>query len=62
MPAGVRNRRDGSVEMLVRGEQAAVEHFVAQCREGPPAARVTRIDAEQSDEAAPAGFEQRPTI
>jgi acylphosphatase len=58
----VRNRVDGTVEMLVRGEAAAVERFVALCRQGPPAARVERIDAEATDEPGPAGFEKRPTV
>ena len=58
----VRNRRDGSVEMLIQGEQEAVEAMIARCREGPPAARVERIEVADSDEAAPAGFEARPTL
>jgi acylphosphatase len=58
----VRNRRDGDVEMLVAGPEMAVEAMIARCREGPPAARVDRIDVSQSDEAAPAGFEARPTV
>lgn len=57
----VRNRRDGSVEMLLAGDEAAVEAMIARCREGPPAARVERIDVEDSREQAPAGFETRPT-
>jgi acylphosphatase len=58
----VRNRRDGSVEMLVEGAPEAVEAMIARCREGPPAARVARIEVEASDEATPAGFEARPTL
>ena len=57
----VRNRRDGSVEMLVQGEEEHVRRLIEQCRAGPPAARVTRIDVEDSEEAVPAGFAQRPT-
>ena len=57
----VRNRRDGTVEMLVHGEPDAVERMIAQCREGPPAARVDRIDVEETAEEAPAGFEKRPS-
>jgi acylphosphatase len=56
----VRNRRDGTVEMLVAGSDAAVEAMIARCREGPPAARVDRIEVEASDEA-PIGFESMPT-
>ena len=38
----VRNRRDGSVEILASGTDAAIEALIARCREGPPAARVER--------------------
>ena len=57
----VRNRRDGTVEMLVHGEEAAVQQMIERCREGPPAARVAQIDVEDSGEPAPVGFESRPT-
>ena len=57
----VRNRRDGSVEMLVQGAEAAVQRMIERCQEGPPAGRVTDIDVEVSEEPAPAGFESRPT-
>jgi acylphosphatase len=58
----VRNRRDGSVEMLLEGEEQAVAAMIERCRAGPPSARVERIDVEDSDEAAPAGFASRPTL
>lgn len=56
----VRNRRDGSVEAIVAGPTDAVDRLLAWARRGPPAARVTGI------EASPATghfdvFEQRPT-
>ena len=57
----VRNRRDGSVEILVGGPEAAVEALIARCREGPPAARVEHVEVEEADEAVLPGFEQRPT-
>ena len=58
----VRNRRDGSVEILAGGSQAAVAALVERCRQGPPAARVERVEIEESDEAVPPGFAQRPTV
>jgi acylphosphatase len=58
----VRNRRDGGVEILAAGSQEAVALFIERCREGPAAARVDRIDVEETDEAVPAGFAQRPTL
>ena len=57
----VRNRADGSVEMLVSGDAQSVQRLIARCREGPPAARVDRLDVEDSEEQAPAAFETRPT-
>ena len=61
MRGWVRNRTDGTVEMLVRGEEAAVETFISRCRLGPPSALVERIDVEPTDEPAPKGFEKRTT-
>jgi acylphosphatase len=58
----VRNRRDGSVEILAAGPEAALDALIAQCRRGPAAARVERVEAEETDEAAPTGFEARPTV
>ncbi|HEV7661180.1 MAG TPA: acylphosphatase [Allosphingosinicella sp.] len=57
----VRNRRDGSVEILASGSDEAVALFIERCDEGPAAARVDRIDVEETDEAVSAGFAQRPT-
>ena len=58
----VRNRHDGSVEMLIRGDKERVERMIARCREGPPAARVDRVDAVEDSEEAPAAFEARATV
>lgn len=57
----IRNRRDGSVEILASGSEEAVALFILRCRQGPAAARVDRIDVEETDEAVCAGFAQRPT-
>jgi acylphosphatase len=40
----VRNRRDGSVEALFSGSKDDVEAMIAQCRCGPPGARVDGVD------------------
>ncbi len=59
----VRNRGDGSVEALICGPADAVEALTGWARQGPPAARVDRLEVSAADEAAPAGpFEQRPTV
>lgn len=57
----VRNRRDGSVEILAEGPETALDALIEQCRHGPPAARVAAVTYEESEEQAPAGFEARPT-
>lgn len=58
----VRNRRDGTVEALVQGDDAIVERLLAWCRRGPPGARVTAI-ATFARDADPAmdGFACRAT-
>ena len=57
----VRNRRDGTVEILVSGPDAAVEELIRRCQDGPGAARVERVDVTDGGEAVAPGFAQRPT-
>ncbi|KSU53818.1 acylphosphatase [Microbacterium enclense] len=57
----VRNRRDGTVEALIAGDAATVDAVIAWAHDGPPSARVERVDAADSDETAPEGFEIRAT-
>jgi len=57
----VRNRSDGSVEAVVAGEPAAVEDLIRWAGQGPPAARVIRIDVETASGEFD-GFETRPTV
>ena len=42
----VRNNRDGTVEAVFEGEDAAVERLVSFCRDGPRGARVDRVEVE----------------
>jgi acylphosphatase len=37
----VRNRSDGSVEIVAEGQRDAVDQFLDWCRQGPPRATVT---------------------
>ena len=39
----VKNRFDGSVEVVAEGPRAAVEKLVQWCSQGPSAARVTNV-------------------
>jgi acylphosphatase len=50
----VRNHRDGSVEALFSGPDDEVAAMIAECRHGPPGARVDAIDQREatSDEIA----------
>ena len=58
----VRNRGDGSVELAAYGEDESVDALVAECRIGPPAARVERVDVDIAEGEGPqSGFEVRPT-
>lgn len=58
----VRNRADGTVEVLVQGSPDAVDRLVAWCRRGPALARVTGIDvATAAADASLDGFERLPT-
>ena len=41
----VRNLPDGSVELEAEGSDDAVAALLAWCEKGPPAARVTKVDA-----------------
>ncbi len=45
----VRNRRDGSVEAMLQGDESATLDLVAWCHQGPPAARVAAVAVSQSD-------------
>lgn len=60
----VRNRRDGTVEAVVAGDPAQVDALIAWAEIGPPAARVTRVVAnDASPDGLPArGLELRPTL
>ena len=59
----VRNRRDGSVEAWVQGDEAAVRRVVEWARRGPRLAKVERLDvAEAEADATLVGFVSAPMI
>jgi len=39
----VRNRREGTVEVVAEGPEDGVRKLAAWCHHGPPSARVTRV-------------------
>lgn len=57
----VRNRRDGTVEAVLVGDDAAVNAMLHAMRHGPPAAVVEALDIDDWTEAVGRGFETRPT-
>ena len=58
----VRNRSDGSVELMVSGPDAKVQDMLRACTAGPPLAQVTSIDIDNEKEAPPSGFARKPTL
>ncbi len=51
------NQADGSVEVIARGEEAALEALEAWLRQGPPLAEVAGVVRESLEpDAVPAGF------
>lgn len=57
----VRNRADGSVEAHVEGPEQDVEQFLANAHDGPPAARVTRIEVQPAAVEGFVLFQKRPS-
>lgn len=57
----VRNLRDGKVELLAVGEKGALQRLAELCHEGPPAARVLRVDRSAAKDDGSRGFEERAT-
>ncbi|MCB2053774.1 MAG: acylphosphatase [Geminicoccaceae bacterium] len=53
----VGNRRDGTVEVVASGEAGRVEDLIADCRHGPPAARVEAIEIDDASPPEKGGFD-----
>jgi acylphosphatase len=57
----VRNLRDGRVEAVACGDDAAVAGLVDRAGEGPSLARVDRVDVSDAERPSTESFEIRPT-
>ena len=57
----VRNRSDGTVEAVVQGAAGAVEAMIEWARQGPPSAKVERVDIADSDGDYPI-FDKKATL
>ena len=58
----VRNRADGSVELLASGSDSALDALIEACRQGPRAAVVTDVAVADAKDDGSAGFTARPTV
>jgi len=57
----VRNRMDGSVEAWVEGPAEAIDQFIALAHQGPPAAKVARVDVQNVPVGGLTSFQKHPT-
>lgn len=55
----VRNRPDGTVEVVAEGPRDRVEQFLTWCRQGPPRAQVTGVELIDEVPAAEQSFRIR---
>jgi len=58
----VRNRTDGTVEILVSGKTKAVEAFVAATMRGPTGSRIKNVELHNAEAPAEKGFRRRPSL
>ena len=58
----IRNRSDGTVEVLISGETKSVEAFAQACMRGPKGSRVASVEMHNAEAPAEKGFHRRPSI
>ena len=58
----VRNRNDGTIEAVFRGEELVLGTMFESCKIGPPSARVERIESFTWKEETTGLFTARPTV
>jgi len=57
----VRNRRDGTVEIMAIGTPDAIDQLIEACNSGPPLARVKQISLRGAEDDHSQGFVERET-
>ena len=58
----VRNRADGTVEILASGETKSVEALVAASMRGPAGSKVKNVELHNSEPPAEKGFQRRSSL
>ena len=58
----VRNRTDGTVELLATGDDAAIASLIEACQQGPRSAVVANVAIADAEDVGSAGFTARPTV
>ena len=58
----VRNRSDGTVEMVISGPDDIIKQMLSRCTQGPDAAQVTNIDILREDQLPAPGFKRQATL
>lgn len=58
----VRNRRDGTVEILAIGDVRAIDALAEACRQGPSHALVRAVERYPAGDDGSMGFEERVTV
>ncbi len=58
----VRNRVDGTVELVAEGPEPDLQALVAWALQGPSMADVSELEVVWEDAVGLVGFEQRPTL
>ena len=57
----VRNRDDGTVELVAAGPEVAVEEMIEACWSGPSSAAVHAVERHEAEDEGFEGFSERPT-
>lgn len=58
----VRNRKDGSVEVVITGDEDSVTKFITACYDGSPASSVETVRVDHGVNDQPEGFAIRETV